>query len=257
MSELLNDIVEHVRDKKNNLSEYIKFNLKGKSIIEFITLEGTSLYCIYYPETATLGQLISKLFENYECKNIPNENLILFSDQLKKIICDGKHSTPMSEFGFDKITTIRIRSVNRINKFPTNYEDVRNRAQELHNIYYEEYYKEKAQNLSDNKENYVCKNIQQIFVITLTRKTIRLQTLNSYMIKDIKVLINVTEGIPIEHQILIFEGKHLDDNKTLHDYSIIEYSTLHLVLKLRGGMYHETSGRSGNYAPLKSCIFMI
>ena len=82
-----------------------------------------------------------------------------------------------------------------------------------------------------------------IFVQTLTGKKFSLVVSPSETVEEVMGKIHEQEGIPVDQQRLIFAGKQLETEFTLADYNVSNESTLHLVLRLRGGMAHWTSSR--------------
>lgn len=85
----------------------------------------------------------------------------------------------------------------------------------------------------------------QLFVKLLTGKTLTIDAPLDGPVTYLKDKIESKEGIPQDQQRIIFGGRQLEDDKHISDYGVRKEDTLHLVLRLRGGMYVASSGRTG------------
>jgi ubiquitin len=78
--------------------------------------------------------------------------------------------------------------------------------------------------------------VMQIFVKNLNGKTTTIDVEESFTVLQLKGLIAEKEGISVADQRLIFEGRQLEDSRLLSEHGIVEMSTVHLVLRLQGGI---------------------
>ena len=78
--------------------------------------------------------------------------------------------------------------------------------------------------------------VPEFFVKTLTGKSLVIRHTPGLTIRQVKEDIFKMEHIPIDQQRLVFHGKNLEDDHTVADYAVQAGNTLHLVLRLRGGI---------------------
>ena len=90
--------------------------------------------------------------------------------------------------------------------------------------------------------------VENTYFVKHEGETITISVTPSSTIYDFMTQLQEKSGFPREQQRLIYAGKQLEDYRTLNDYNIQPESTFHLVLRLRGGMYNASSGRSGKGA---------
>jgi ubiquitin len=90
--------------------------------------------------------------------------------------------------------------------------------------------------------------VENTYFVKHEGTTITITVPSSNTIYEFMSQLQEKSGFPVDQQRLIYAGKQLEDYRTLYDYNIQPESTFHLVLRLRGGMYHASSGRTGKSA---------
>ncbi len=82
-----------------------------------------------------------------------------------------------------------------------------------------------------------------IRVRSLTGKETPIKVHHKMIVSELKNFIERIDQTPFDQQRLVYNGKQLEDDRTLDYYHVKEESVIHIILRIRGGMFHETSAR--------------
>ena len=207
----------------------------NQRIVTLKTYAGNSIHFKYIKGTKTPGDILKVLTDVIKYKPDFNiKDMDLNCDQMHYRINRNRLNKREKRALLDSCTNIQV--IDRMN--------------------YDEYHYKCKKECCNHTPKCKSYNISQLFIKTLTGKTVSLAVIDSYdTISRIKQLIQDKEGIPPDHQRLIYAGVQLENNCTPKHYNISSEATLHLVLRLRGGMHTESSGKDGVYRPLKANTF--
>ena len=82
-----------------------------------------------------------------------------------------------------------------------------------------------------------------IQIRSLTGKHTEIKVHHKMRVSELKELIEKQEQTPFDQQRLVYNGKQLEDERTLDYYNISQDTVVHIILRIRGGMFHESSSR--------------
>lgn len=221
------------------------------NVISINTISGNIMYALTNDNNITYGDVVTNILHQVKYKVLigdyyqKTENLFLRDLETNKIHFDLTRKVNLKN---NKAHLAIHFEPNVFNYSPLSWkekyrqmeEDLRIRNQNL----------EKYKKLSSGIES-------SLSIKTLTGKIVPIKIPLNCQVKDLKYMIQLAEGVPIDQQRLIYNGKQFSNEPTLMEYGITGGETIHLVLGLRGGMFHETSGRAGCYSSIKNLIFSL
>lgn len=213
----------------------------------FVSLNGTKIYSVFKKINTTLKQIIDNFNDNYKCNDLESHCRIEFySNILNRHLNADDIDKKIEELNLPAKFDLQLKMCIDQNK--------KNEEDNLRKLKYQEKFESDLLMARKNENN---KNKMELYVKLYSGEILVLYLLPTDTIDHIKSEIYKQTNIRKDSQRIIITGQQLNDEKTIHDYNIQSKSTLYLILRLCGGMYHETSGKNGNYKWLRPNILFV
>lgn len=208
--------------------------------ITFKSLNNVDMVGIYNPFATSLGKVIDVFFDNYDCKGVNKSRIDIISKELGDSVFKYNRSTLMSNLGFgvlkNTVFYLELRESGRVNGV----------------------YRDAEEDILTDKIIREIRGDMQIHCKTLVGAKYTFNVDVDTRIGELKLLVRrAMGGMPRDQQRLLFEGRQLDDERNLGECGIKKESVIFIVLRLKGGMFAESSGRNGGFGSLNSVVFMI
>ena len=257
----------HVLPLGNN---YKQIELKDNELILKIqTMNKKNIYLKYKKNTKTFSDIKNFIFDNikysynhlHDKKNYTfkfNDIMIskIITNDLQPIETSLEGSVLLDKLASAKIPLKLIFNSEIIKNFNYQIEPTDN---EIIDTKIKFGIKSKDSDIDKNISEEDKSNIKTIYIKTLTGKT-KVLHCNPFIttVNNLKTAIYLQEEISLDQQRIIYNGKQLEDRYLLSHYiNNSNEVTMHIVLRLRGGMYSEVSGRNGSYQPLTDLYYDI
>jgi hypothetical protein len=206
------------------------------------TLTGKKINIIYNYEISTFESIFTNFLANYDHKQY-SDYIDFYSDDLNRIIDKDEFTKTPQSLKIPLVSEIRLVRDRKTK------EEV-----ELHKQ--DAIIKEQLDKQIIESEKCSIGNIT-LFIKMIDGSTNCMRTNLDSSVSEIMLFVYSRISLLPSHQRLIHRGRQIDADAKISDYKISNESTIHLICRMRGGMFHETSGKNGDYKPLTDKIIWV
>lgn len=258
----------------------------GTNLLIVETLNRNNIHMFYNEEKTIFSDIVNSFWDNYSCKGVNKNNIDIFykSKKIDETYYDKKVSELCS--ALDKLS-LKMSSWSHNNNCDDinvnlTYEDknintnlsaldgtsgILSKIRTMFNVNGNIIIKKNGKiinimdifNCKDGDNFIIEKNVPKNINMEISIKTLTGVT-KSYMINTDDYTYSLIEkmfGNTDADARFIWKGQTLSNEYTFGNYGIQKDDVIHCVLRLRGGMFHETSGKNGNYENLSNIIVYV